>query len=262
MTLPLDGLSIASKAPPVRGVEAGPTAEGVMGLLDELVGSLASGERQVSGDQASTLVRGVLEALGGDGADAGIGGLSQRLQSAGLGGAISSWIGTGANQPVAPDQLDQALRGSPFESVTKRAGLGGVAGAAILASLLPKLIDKLTPNGQLPDRERLREMAAQAQSSDILRGPVPMAHAADSGSPSGGVRPKADFSNVQSGASSTAPAPAEPRTYTVSAGDNLSKIAKRFYADANQWRRIFDANRDQLTNPDLIHPGQVLRIPE
>jgi uncharacterized protein YidB (DUF937 family) len=233
-----------------------------MGLLDELVGSLARSEGQVSTDQAGTLVRGVLEALGCDGADAGIDGLAQRLRSAGLGGAIESWIGTGANESVPPAQLDQALRGSPFESATKRAGLGGIAGAAILASLLPKLIDKLTPNGQPPDRERLRDIAAQAQSSDVLRGPAPTAHAAESGSPSGGTRLKADFSKVRSGASSTAPPPAEARRYTVETGDNLSKIAKRFYGDANQWRRIFDANRDQLSNPDLIHPGQVLNIPD
>lgn len=83
---------------------------------------------------------------------------------------------------------------------------------------------------------------------------------------------KPDFSNVQSG-SSTAPgagsaaAPARApqqtseRTYTVQSGDSLSKIAKREYGDANQWRRIFEANKDQIENPDLIYPGQKLRIP-
>ena len=75
---------------------------------------------------------------------------------------------------------------------------------------------------------------------------------------------KPDFSDVRSGGSSTAPnapgAPAE-NTYTVVAGDNLSKIAKHYYGDANQWRRIWEANRDLVKNPDLIHPGQVLKIP-
>jgi nucleoid-associated protein YgaU len=47
----------------------------------------------------------------------------------------------------------------------------------------------------------------------------------------------------------------------VVAGDSLSKISKRLYGDARQWRRIYDANRDQIDNPDLIHPGQKLRIP-
>jgi nucleoid-associated protein YgaU len=51
------------------------------------------------------------------------------------------------------------------------------------------------------------------------------------------------------------------RTYTVPSGDTLSKISKQFYNDANQWQRIFDANRDILSNPDRISPGQKLRIP-
>lgn len=71
--------------------------------------------------------------------------------------------------------------------------------------------------------------------------------------------PKADFSNVQSGVTSTAPAAAQ--TYTVAKGDTLSKIAKQFYGNANRWHDIFDANRDQISNPDLIRPGQVLKIP-
>lgn len=80
-------------------------------------------------------------------------------------------------------------------------------------------------------------------------------------------KPKADFSDVQSGSSSTAPeapapAPQADRTYTVVKGDSLSKIAKRFYGDAQQWRRIYEANRDQIQNPDLIHPGQTFRVPE
>jgi nucleoid-associated protein YgaU len=78
-------------------------------------------------------------------------------------------------------------------------------------------------------------------------------------------KPKADFSDVQSGSSSTAPeapAPQAERTYTVVKGDSLSKIAKRFYGDAQQWRRIYEANRDQIQNPDLIHPGQTFRVPE
>jgi nucleoid-associated protein YgaU len=77
--------------------------------------------------------------------------------------------------------------------------------------------------------------------------------------------PLPDFSSVQSGGSSTAPS-APPQqggdeTYTVKKGDSLSKIAKRVYGDAQQWRRIHEANRDIIDNPDLIHPGQVLKLP-
>jgi nucleoid-associated protein YgaU len=80
---------------------------------------------------------------------------------------------------------------------------------------------------------------------------------------------KPDFSNVVSGSSSTAPSPGETtapqqqeRFYVVEKGDSLSKIAKKFYGDANAWKRIYEANREQIKNPDLIQPGWKLRIPE
>jgi nucleoid-associated protein YgaU len=95
---------------------------------------------------------------------------------------------------------------------------------------------------------------------------------------------KPDFSNVQSGATTTpAPQPdsgnpqnsapagstapisaateAKAQTYTVVPGDSLSKIAKKFYGNANDWHAIFEANRDKISNPDLIRIGQVLTIP-
>ena len=76
----------------------------------------------------------------------------------------------------------------------------------------------------------------------------------------GGDKPAADFSDVQAGSSSTAPAD-KPQSYTVQSGDSLSKIAKHVYGDANKWRAIYDANRDKIKNPDLIQPGQVLTLP-
>jgi nucleoid-associated protein YgaU len=72
--------------------------------------------------------------------------------------------------------------------------------------------------------------------------------------------PKADFSDVTSGQSTTAPAASQGQTYTVKSGDSLSKIAKHFYGDANKWHRIYDANKDKIKNPDLIHPGQEFTI--
>lgn len=90
---------------------------------------------------------------------------------------------------------------------------------------------------------------------------------------------KPDFSNVQSGSSTTAPRPAAQspapssspsaeasgqatlKTYTVVKGDSLSKIARRHYGDAQQWRKIYEANKDSIKDPDLIYPGQNLRIP-
>jgi nucleoid-associated protein YgaU len=52
------------------------------------------------------------------------------------------------------------------------------------------------------------------------------------------------------------------RTHTVQAGDTLSKIAKTTYGDANKYMKIFEANKDKLTDPNLIKVGQVLNIPE
>jgi nucleoid-associated protein YgaU len=78
--------------------------------------------------------------------------------------------------------------------------------------------------------------------------------------------PLPDFSDVESGSSSpaasNAPAtPDAPRTYEVQKGDNLSKIARHIYGDANKWKQIFEANKDKLKDPDKIFPGQVLTIP-
>lgn len=86
------------------------------------------------------------------------------------------------------------------------------------------------------------------------------------------AKKKADFSNVRSGGSSTAPEarPADlpdaadagaRRTYTVKSGDTLSEIAKREYGNASDWRRIYEANKDSIKNPDLIYPGQTFIIP-
>ena len=82
--------------------------------------------------------------------------------------------------------------------------------------------------------------------------------------------PKPDFSDVVSGSSSTAPSPSEgaaanaptARMYIVQSGDSLSKIAKKFYGDATSWKKIFEANRDVVKNPDLIQPGWKLQIPD
>jgi nucleoid-associated protein YgaU len=68
-----------------------------------------------------------------------------------------------------------------------------------------------------------------------------------------------DFSDVVSGSSSTAPTP--EKVYEVQAGDSLSKIAKREYGNANDWNRIYEANKDIVKDPNKIFPGQKLKIP-
>jgi nucleoid-associated protein YgaU len=65
-----------------------------------------------------------------------------------------------------------------------------------------------------------------------------------------------------SAAATTPTATAAPRTYTVAKGDSLSKIAQQVYGRADRWKLIFEANRDLISDPDLIHPGQVLVLPD
>jgi nucleoid-associated protein YgaU len=71
----------------------------------------------------------------------------------------------------------------------------------------------------------------------------------------------ADIKVAAMPAASPAPASAATKSYTVRPGDTLSKIAKSQLGNANDYVRIFEANRDQLSDPDMIKPGQVLRIP-
>ncbi len=71
---------------------------------------------------------------------------------------------------------------------------------------------------------------------------------------------KADFSGVSASVDTTAEK-VGGETYTVQKGDNLSKIAKATLGDANAWKKIFDANKDVLDDPDKIFPGQVLKLP-
>lgn len=58
------------------------------------------------------------------------------------------------------------------------------------------------------------------------------------------------------------PAAPEPKFYTVQKGDSLSKIAKEVYGDFKKWEKLFEANKEVIKNPDLIYPGQQIRIPE
>lgn len=78
----------------------------------------------------------------------------------------------------------------------------------------------------------------------------------------GGGAGKPDFSDVQTGSSTVQGGGGTgAQTYTVEKGDTLSHISRHFYGKANRWNAIFEANRDQLDDPDKIFPGQVLKIP-
>ena len=71
-----------------------------------------------------------------------------------------------------------------------------------------------------------------------------------------------DFSDVESGASSTAAeTEATYKLYTIASGDSLSKIAAREYGKAGDWKKIFEANQDTIKDPNKIFPGQKIKIP-
>lgn len=69
-----------------------------------------------------------------------------------------------------------------------------------------------------------------------------------------------DPTTASAPAQNGSPAQAQ-RTYTVQAGDSLSKISKQVYGNANDYMKIFEANRDVLSDPDKIQPGQTLKVP-
>jgi uncharacterized protein YidB (DUF937 family) len=220
-----------------------------MGLFDELLRSAIGSQASDPYKQSNSLVEGLVSMLQ-DPRTGGIDGLARMFDQRGMGAEASSWIGTGANRSITPDQLSEVFGPQRVQSLSSGVGLGSSAGAAAIAALLPVLIDKLTPDGRAPQTSSLGGLL-----ENLLGGGGP-----GRAQPATPARPRPDFSNVQSG-SSSAPVPPPEQIYTVVAGDSLSKIAKRYYGDAGQWRRIFEANRDQISNPDLIHPGQKLKIP-
>lgn len=78
----------------------------------------------------------------------------------------------------------------------------------------------------------------------------------------GGAFGRPDFSDVQTGSSTVQGGGGSgAQIHTVAKGDTLSHIAQQFYGKAGKWQAIFEANRDQLADPDKILPGQVLKIP-
>ncbi len=121
-----------------------------MGLLDELAGKLTG---QASGGGQAPLAQAVLGMLGGN----GLSGLVQAFTSKGLGDVVSSWVSTGANLPVSPAQIQQALGGGQLEQVARAAGIDPATAATHLSQLLPGIVDQLTPNGSVPSSNALEE---------------------------------------------------------------------------------------------------------
>jgi uncharacterized protein YidB (DUF937 family) len=93
----------------------------------------------------------------------GLGGLLQSFQQGGLGHVFQSWIGTGQNLPVSPDQLRSTLGSDWISRITQATGLPQAQVEQHLSTLLPQIVDHLTPNGQMPAGDLSGELAKFAQ---------------------------------------------------------------------------------------------------
>lgn len=90
----------------------------------------------------------------------GLQGLLAKLQAGGLGEASQSWVGTGANRPVSPEQLGSALGPDLIAMIARQMGGNTQQASSTMAELLPELIDRLTPQGQLPADNGLGALGA------------------------------------------------------------------------------------------------------
>lgn len=126
-----------------------------MGLFDHIAGE-AIGKLTGQGSGQSSLLDGVMDMLNNNQAG-GIGGLVQSFKDKGLGDIVSSWIGTGSNLPISPEQIQQALGAEQVQQLAGKAGISPETASANLAEMLPNVIDKLTPNGQLPSGDLLNQ---------------------------------------------------------------------------------------------------------
>jgi len=124
-----------------------------MGLLDQIGGALggALGQGQSGGAAGGGLVAAllpqVLAMLRQPGA---LDNLVNGFRSAGLENVLQSWLGNGQNLPISADQVKQVLGSGNVADLGARAGVNESEASNALAGMLPQLIDKLTPNGQLP----------------------------------------------------------------------------------------------------------------
>lgn len=122
-----------------------------MGLLDQAKGALSGMSGAGTQNPLMSAVLGMLN----DQQSGGLSGLLQKFQQNGLGDQVSSWIGTGQNQPVSGDQIENALGHDQVEQIAQQAGMSHEQASGGIAQLLPTVIDKLTPNGELPDQNAL-----------------------------------------------------------------------------------------------------------
>jgi uncharacterized protein YidB (DUF937 family) len=122
--------------------------EVVMGLLDEMVKGLAG---KFLGGKSQNPLLDIAMNLITNPQTGGLTGLVEMFNNKGLGNAMSSWISTGENQPVSGQQIQHVLGSEQIQQIAQKIGIQQGDVTSGLASLLPQIIDKLTPSGQLPE---------------------------------------------------------------------------------------------------------------
>ncbi len=106
--------------------------------------------------------------MGGQEGASGLEALVEKLRNGGLADRVESWISTGANKPVAPQELEQALSPEETESLASSAGMERPGLLALLSQMLPRLIDGLTPQGRMPTQGEVPQGGLGAMLRDIL----------------------------------------------------------------------------------------------
>lgn len=114
-----------------------------MGLLD-IVGGLIGGQ----GGNQNALVSAALEFINNQ--PGGLNGLIEKFNAGGAGGIIGSWIGTGENQPISPETLQNVLGSDTIGALAQKVGIDPQQASGILAQVLPHVVNGATPNGEVP----------------------------------------------------------------------------------------------------------------
>ena len=119
-----------------------------MSMFDQLKGELGGIVGLASGSSGALLEH--VTAMVNDPAHGGLQGLVQQFHQQGLGGLVNSWIGTGPNQPITAQQLQQVIGSERVQQLATKIGISPDQVMTGLTGLLPMIVDKLTPKGQLP----------------------------------------------------------------------------------------------------------------
>lgn len=126
-----------------------------MGIISEVL-SMAGTTKAQQGEHQSALLA-IMNYLGSPQVG-GIGGLRTMFEQNGLGNIIGSWIGNGPNQTVSTSQLQGALHDGALQKAAQQAGMEPGRLTGLMSMLLPHLVDKLTPNGKVPEASELQQM--------------------------------------------------------------------------------------------------------